>query len=223
MNIFNDEDESFKKIKEDMSNCKRMISKLDVADAIGEIFLSTMSAMVLTHNTDYASFIAAIDAKRSLDKLFPEESQDEGKPNAKSVEARIKSETRPNKRKQEHMVTRTVSNAKGEEVVHYDMLYGFSRHDVLEKLYYYEQEEEGQDTENVPDTKQDTEKWSTDLKHRLFMRAADYRLPLQTAVENYKTEEQRRLAKYTALLSLISEAGLMGEYNEWLYENSYES
>lgn len=158
MNIFNDEDESFKKIKEDMSNCKRMISKLDVAEAIGEIFFSIMSAMVLTHNTDYASFIAAIDAKRSLDKLFPEESQDEGK-----------------------------------------------------------------DTENVPDTKQDTEKWSTDLKHRLFMRAADYRLPLQTAVENYKTEEQRRLAKYTALLSLISEAGLMGEYNEWLYENSYDS
>lgn len=31
---------------------------------------------------------------------------------------------------------------RGEEVVHYDMLYGFSRHDVLEKLYHYEQEEE---------------------------------------------------------------------------------
>ena len=58
------------------------------------------------------------------------------------AEARIKSETKPDKRKQERMVTRTVSYAKGEEVVHYDMLYGFSRHDVLEKLYHYEQEEE---------------------------------------------------------------------------------
>lgn len=58
------------------------------------------------------------------------------------AEARIKSETKPDKPKQERMVTRTVSYAKGEEVVHYDMLYGFSRHDVLEKLYHYEQEEE---------------------------------------------------------------------------------
>lgn len=54
----------------------------------------------------------------------------------------LNTETRPDKRKQERMVTRTVSYAKGEEVVHYDMLYGFSRHDVLEKLYHYEQEEE---------------------------------------------------------------------------------
>ena len=48
----------------------------------------------------------------------------------------------PEKPKQERMVTRTVSNAKGEEVVYYNILYGFGRQDVLEKLYHYEQEEE---------------------------------------------------------------------------------
>lgn len=157
MNIFDNEDESFKKIKEDMSNCKRMISKLDVADAIGSAVGSAISTMVFCHDVHSANLIAALDTRRSLDKLFPEESQDEGK-----------------------------------------------------------------DTKNVPDTKQDTGKWSTDLKHRLFMRATDYRFPLQTTVENYKTEEQKRLAKYTALLSLISEAGLMNEYNEWLIENDYD-
>lgn len=48
----------------------------------------------------------------------------------------------PDKPKQERMVTRTVSYAKGEEVVYYNILYGFGRQDVLEKLYRYEQEEE---------------------------------------------------------------------------------
>lgn len=48
----------------------------------------------------------------------------------------------PDKPKQERMVTRTVSNAKGEEVVYYNILYGFGRQDVLEKLYRYEQAEE---------------------------------------------------------------------------------
>ena len=54
----------------------------------------------------------------------------------------LKSEAEPDKPKQERMVTRTVSNAKGEEVVYYNILYGFGRQDVLEKLYHYEQEEE---------------------------------------------------------------------------------
>ena len=58
------------------------------------------------------------------------------------AKARIKSETKPDKPKQERIVTRTVSNAKGEEVVYYNILYGFGRQDVLEKLYHYEQEEE---------------------------------------------------------------------------------
>lgn len=152
MNIFDKEDENFKKIQEEMGNSKRMISKLDFADAIGEVVSSAMSAMVLAHDIHFANLMAAIAAKRPLDKLFPKESRDEGE----------------------------------------------------------------KDTENVSDTKQDAEKWSTDLKHRLFMHAADYRLPLQTTVENYKTEEQRRLAKYTALLSLILDAGLNDEYKEWL-------
>lgn len=51
-------------------------------------------------------------------------------------------EAKPGKPKQERMVTRTVSYAKGEEVVYYNILYGFGRQDVLEKLYHYEQEEE---------------------------------------------------------------------------------
>lgn len=51
-------------------------------------------------------------------------------------------EAEPDKPKQERMVTRTVSYAKGEEVVYYNILYGFGRQDVLEKLYHYEQEEE---------------------------------------------------------------------------------
>lgn len=54
----------------------------------------------------------------------------------------LKSEAEPDKPKQERMVTRTVSYAKGEEVVYYNILYGFGRQDVLEKLYHYEQEEE---------------------------------------------------------------------------------
>lgn len=67
---------------------------------------------------------------------------EEAEPDAKPAEDQIKSETRPDKPKQERMVTRTVSNAKGEEVVYYNILYGFGRQDVLEKLYHYEQEDE---------------------------------------------------------------------------------
>ena len=79
MNIFKDEDESFKKIKEEMSNSKRIISKLDVANAIGSAVTSAMSAMVFSHNVHCANVIAALDAKNSLDKLFPEESQEKEK------------------------------------------------------------------------------------------------------------------------------------------------
>lgn len=77
MNIFKDEDESFKKIKEAMNNSKRMISKLDVADAIRSAVTSAMSEMVFSNNVHCANVIAALDAKNSLDKLFPEESHDE--------------------------------------------------------------------------------------------------------------------------------------------------
>lgn len=61
---------------------------------------------------------------------------------SENAEARIKSETKQDKPKQERIVTRTVSYAKGEEIVYYNILYGFGRQDVLEKLYHYEQEEE---------------------------------------------------------------------------------
>lgn len=61
---------------------------------------------------------------------------------SENAEARIKFETKPDKPKQERIVTRTVSYAKGEEIVYYNILYGFGRQDVLEKLYHYEQEEE---------------------------------------------------------------------------------
>nr|DAD90536.1 MAG TPA: hypothetical protein [Myoviridae sp. ctiBE32] len=60
----------------------------------------------------------------------------------KETEEWLASEAEPGKPKQERMVTRTVSYAKGEEVVYYNILYGFGRQDVLEKLYHYEQEEE---------------------------------------------------------------------------------
>ena len=57
MNIFKDEDESFKKIKEEMRNSKRIISKLDVANAIGSAVTSAMSAMVFSHNVYCANVI----------------------------------------------------------------------------------------------------------------------------------------------------------------------
>lgn len=77
MNIFDKEGESSKEIREKMANQKRMISKWDVTEVIGEAVSSAMSAMVLTHDVHFANLMAAIDAKRSLDKLFHEESRDE--------------------------------------------------------------------------------------------------------------------------------------------------
>lgn len=155
MNIFKDEDESFKKIKEEMSNSKRMISKLDVADAIGSAVTSAMSAMVFSRNVHCANVIAALDTKNSLDNLFPEESQDE--------------------------------KERCEEVT-----------DVkFEKKY-------------------------DDLKRRLFTHAANGFLSLQVKIKDQRIAE-RKSAKYTELLLLISEAGLINEYYEWLRENGYNS
>lgn len=154
MNIFKDEDESFKKIKEEMSNSKRMISKLDVANAIGSAVTSAMSAMVFSHNVHCANVIAALDAKNSLDNLFPEESH--------------------------------------------------------EKEKY----------EEAPDV--EFEKKYDDLKCRLFTHAANEFLSLQVKIKDQRIAE-RRSAKYTELLLLISEAGLINEYYEWLRENGYNS
>ena len=155
MNIFKDEDESFKKIKEEMNNSKRMISKLDVANAIGSAVTSAMSAMVFSHNVHCANVIAALDTKNSLDNLFPEKSQDE-----------------------------------------------------KEKC------------EEAPDV--GFEKKYDDLKCRLFTHAANGFLSLQVKIKNQRIAE-RRSAKYTELLLLISEAGLINEYYEWLRENGYNS
>lgn len=82
----------------------------------------------------------------------------------------------PDKPKQERMVTRTVSYAKGEEVVYYNILYGFGRQDVLEKLYHYEQEEEEEKMEKdkikVGDTVKVTEdpvlKGKTGIVRRIY-------------------------------------------------------
>lgn len=77
MNIFDNEDEELKKFKEKMGASKCMISMLDVAEAIEDAVSSAMSAMLLTHNTACAGLMASIDAKKSLDKLFPEALRDE--------------------------------------------------------------------------------------------------------------------------------------------------
>lgn len=77
MNIFDNEDENVKKFKEKMANSKRMISRLDVTDAIGDVVSSALSTMVLSNDANFANLIAAINAKKSLDKLFPEEPQEE--------------------------------------------------------------------------------------------------------------------------------------------------
>lgn len=152
MSIFDTEDENFKEIKGKMANSKRMISRLDFTDAIGEVVGSALSAMVLSNDLHFANLIAAISAKKSLDKLFPEESRDE----------------------------------------------------------------EEKDTEGVPDTKQEPDKQSDDLKHLLFKDAALWSSPSKIEIEDHRTAEIRRSAKQTALLSLIAEAGLTDEYREWL-------
>lgn len=65
--------------------------------------------------------------------------------------------------------------------------------------------------EKEPDAK------PVDLKQMLFNHAADSREPLLgTDVENNRTAEIRRDAKHAALISLILNAGLGGEYREWL-------
>lgn len=77
MSIFDNEDENVKKFKEKMANSKRMISRLDFTEAIGEVVSSALSAMVLSNDPHFANLIAAINAKKSLDKLFSEEPQKE--------------------------------------------------------------------------------------------------------------------------------------------------
>lgn len=75
-----------------------------------------------------------------------------------------------------------------------------------------------------PQEEKNTEKDAKyeDLKHLLFTHAAEYSVLNRITVENCATAELRRSAKYTALLLLISDAGLAVEYSEWLKEHGYE-
>lgn len=67
-----------------------------------------------------------------------------------------------------------------------------------------------------PQEEKEPEK-TVDLKQMLFNHAADSREPIPGMdIENNRTAEIRRDAKHTALISLILNAGLGGEYREWL-------
>lgn len=77
--------------------------------------------------------------------------------------------------------------------------------EAVSKLFPEEPQEE-KNTENT-----------LDLKLMLFNHAAESREPLPgTDIENNRTAEIRRDAKHAALISLILNAGLGGEYREWL-------
>lgn len=149
MNIFDNEDENVKKFKEKMANSKRMISRLDFTEAIGEVVSSALSAMVLSNDPHFANLIAAINAKKSLDKLFSEESRNDWEKNTEATDAEF------------------------------------------EKKY-------------------------DDLKRLLFTYAATCSSPSKVELKDHRTAEIERSAKQTTLLSLIFEAGLRDEYQEWL-------
>lgn len=85
--------------------------------------------------------------------------------------------------------------------------------EALSKLFPEEPQEE-ENTEK--DSKYD------DLKNRIFNHAADYMSPIAPTVESLRAAEIRRSAKYTALLLLISDAGLSEEYHDWMREKGYE-
>lgn len=135
---------SYEKLKEKAHKEKAEISKTDlikvccrIANAAAE--LEDETAGILN---------ASMEMLKVLDEFFPEEEEKKEETDAEKPAEK----TEPDKPKQERMVTRTVSNAKGEEVVYYNILYGFGRQDVLEKLYHYEQEEE------APEEKEKMEK-----------------------------------------------------------------
>lgn len=72
-------------------------------------------------------------------------------------------------------------------------------------------------TEDIPDTEEKNTENTLDLKLMLFNHAAESREPIPGMdIENNRTAEIRRDAKHTALISLILNAGLGGEYREWL-------
>lgn len=76
------------------------------------------------------------------------------------------------------------------------------------------------ESEAAPDV--EFEKKYDDLKRRLFTHTANGFLSLQVKIKDQRIAE-RKSAKYTELFLLISEAGLINEYYEWLRENGYNS
>ena len=97
--------------------------------------------------------------------------------------------------------------------------------EALSKLFPEELQEEKEDkAAEEPQEEKNTEKDAKyeDLKNLLFIHAAECSVLNRTTVENCATAETRRSAKYTALLLLISDAGLAVEYSEWLRGHGYE-
>lgn len=88
----------------------------------------------------------------------------------------------------------------------------------LDKLFPEESRHEEEDkAAEEPQEEKNTEEKPVDLKLMLFNHAADSREPIPGMdIENNRTAEIRRDAKHTALISLILNAGLGGEYREWL-------
>ena len=124
----------YKELKEKYDKLHRMLVKYDA----GKLdFIPTCPIDLLRKQASImGQYLYVLETRAVIEDI---NLNTEGSENA---EARIKSETKPDKPKQERIVTRTVSYAKGEEIVYYNILYGFGRQDVLEKLYHYEQEEE---------------------------------------------------------------------------------
>lgn len=95
----------------------------------------------------------------------------------------------------------------------------------LDKLFPEESRHEEEDkAAEEPQEEKNTEKdlKYDDLKNRIFNHAASYKYPIAATVESLRAAEIRRSAKYTALLLLISDAGLSEEYHDWMMEKGYE-
>lgn len=91
--------------------------------------------------------------------------------------------------------------------------------EALSKLFPEESQDEEEDkAAEEPQEEKNTEKdlKYDDLKNLIFNHAASYKYPIAATVESLNTTEIRRDAKHAALISLILNAGLGGEYREWL-------
>lgn len=89
----------------------------------------------------------------------------------------------------------------------------------ISKKFFPEKKEEEEKEDKAaeePQEEKNTEN-TLDLKLMLFNHAAECGVPIPGMdIENNRTAEIRRDAKHTALISLILNAGLGGEYREWL-------